>query len=324
MVGGVRVVVVVVVMVVSVAGGGRAAAETPSITRTASVPLTTADDHQNSIERTLQAILTTMQENRNQLQSSMRDVIRAARRIQREVAELREDTDLILGQMYKTSCQEVAQDIHENNKGRANEAIEGVYTIKPPKYKPTQVRCELGRGPVGWTVILFRGSGRERFNRTYREYQEGFGDPSDEYWIGNELLHRLTSWRPHQLRVVMEDFTGEKTWVQYNVFSVADSEDNYRLTVGEFDADSAAGDGLKIHNGMKFSTYDKDDDTNEDGNCAQLFGGGGGWWYAKCYNVLPTGRYRLVGGNAYGGIAWYPWRNVKHSLKTMSLLIRPH
>lgn len=300
------------------------ASETKPITRTASIPLTSADTRQNAIESTLQTILSTIQENHNQLQSSVREVMRVARRTQRELTELREDTDLILGQMYKPSCQEVAEDLHDGTRGRTNEAIVGVYTIKPPKYKPTQVRCELGRGAVGWTVILSRSNGRERFNRTYREYQDGFGDPSDEYYIGNELLHRLTTWRSHQLRVVMEDFDGQKTWVQYKIFRVAGPEDNYQLTVGEFEADSAAGDGLQIHNGMKFSTYDKDDDSNKDGNCSQLFGGGGGWWFSNCYHVLPTGRYRSVGGNEYGGVAWYPWRNVKHSLKAMTLLIRAH
>ncbi|XP_071533618.1 ryncolin-1-like isoform X2 [Panulirus ornatus] len=264
-----------------------------------------------------------MQENHKELQSSVRDVMRAVRRTQREVVELRDDTDLILAQMYKPSCQEVAEDLYETAQSRRSDPVVGVYTIKPPKHQPKQVRCELSRGSVGWTVIVSRSNGRERFNRTYREYREGFGNPADEYWIGNDILYRLTNWRPHLLRAVMEDFNGQKTWVEYNVFRVAGPEEDYRLTVEDFEADSAAGDGLRIHNGMKFSTYDKDDDTNKDGNCAQLFGGGGGWWYSNCYHVLPTGQYRLVGGNEYGGVAWYPWKNVKYSLKSMTLLIRP-
>lgn len=48
-----------------------------------------------------------------------------------------------------------------------------------------KVRCELGHGAVGWTVMLSRISGEEPFNRTFKEYQEGFGNPDAEYWIGN-------------------------------------------------------------------------------------------------------------------------------------------
>lgn len=305
------------VMMVCMAQVNHAARTNPAISRAATIPQTAADAQQNTIENTLDTILRTMRNDHRKLESSVQEV-------KQELSELREETDLILGKMYKPSCQEVAEDLHSNAPGSTNEATVGVYTIKPPKYKPTLVRCELSRGAVGWTVILSRSSGRERFNRTYRQYQDGFGDPSEEYWIGNDLLHRLTTWRPHQLRVALEDFNGQKAWAQYKVFRVGGPEENYQLTVDQFEADSNAGDGLKIHNGMKFSTYDKDDDTNKDGNCSQLLGGYGGWWYSNCYHVLPTGRYRSVGGNEYGGVAWHPWRDVKHSIKAMTLLIRAH
>ena len=35
-----------------------------------------------------------------------------------------------------------------------------------------------------WTVVLKRDSGVEKFDRTFLEYENGFGDPKDEYWIG--------------------------------------------------------------------------------------------------------------------------------------------
>ncbi|XP_066961939.1 ficolin-1-like [Macrobrachium rosenbergii] len=292
------------------------------ITRASTIPLAGPEAKDAAIENSLQRILAKLDKNHNDLEQSLRDVLRVSRRTQREVADLQEDMELLLGQMYKPSCQEIAQEQHDGVPGKTNDASVGVFIVKPPKYRPTEVRCEIERGAVGWTVMLSRINGREAFNRTYKEYQEGFGDPSGEYWIGNDFLHKLTTWRPHQLRVVMEDWDGQKTWVQYNHFRVAGADENYQLTVGEFEADSAAGDGFNIHDGMKFSTYDKDDDTNADGNCALLFGGGGGWWYNNCYHVLPTGKYRSSGGTEYGGVAWYPWRNVKHSLKGITLLLR--
>lgn len=91
------------------------------------------------MERALAAILSTLEENHNEMKSSMREVMRAVRRTQREVGEMREDVDLILGTMYKPSCKEVAQELHASSRSRTQVPSVGVYTIKPPKGKPTQV-----------------------------------------------------------------------------------------------------------------------------------------------------------------------------------------
>ena len=52
-------------------------------------------------------------------------------------------------------------------------------------------------------------------------------------------------------------------------------------------------------------------------------GGKGGWWYNACYHVLGTGTYRKTKGNDRGGIHWYPFQDVKHSLKSFKMSIRP-
>lgn len=46
----------------------------------------------------------------------------------------------------------------------------------------------------------------------------------------------------------------------YVYFSVAPESENYKLTVARYTSDSHAGDALKWHNGMKFSTPDRDND----------------------------------------------------------------
>ena len=60
---------------------------------------------------------------------------------------------------------------------------------------------------------------------------------------------------------------------------VAKSE-NMRNTTG-------INNGLDHHNGMAFTTTDRDQDVYSD-NCAALFGGGG-WWYKKCHRVNVNG-----------------------------------
>ena len=63
----------------------------------------------------------------------------------------------------------------------------------------------------------------------------GFGEPDGEYWLGNLYLHQLTSdGARHRLRIDMLDWSGERTFVQYDNFSVADEEDKFRIHLGEF------------------------------------------------------------------------------------------
>ena len=41
------------------------------------------------------------------------------------------------------------------------------------------------------------------------------------------------------------------------------------------------GDSLSFHVGMKFTTYDADNDVNTGANCANTQTGG--WWYIQCH-----------------------------------------
>jgi len=60
------------------------------------------------------------------------------------------------------------------------------------------------------------------------------------------------------------------------------------LWVGQYEGDSG-GDllfGSYYHNGMSFTTYDRDNDQNAPTNCATSRGGG--WWYNNCYWTCLT------------------------------------
>jgi len=44
---------------------------------------------------------------------------------------------------------------------------------------------------------------------------------------------------------------------------------------------------MTYHNGMKFSTKDRDQDGRSSGNCAKRYTGG--WWYKHCFHAHLTG-----------------------------------
>ena len=74
-------------------------------------------------------------------------------------------------------------------------------------------------------------------------------------------------------------------------------------------------------NGMKFSTFDKDQDKDGKNNCASLFYGA--FWYNNCHRANPNGVY-LWGKTAHfaTGVKWNHWKGAKYSLKAVAMKIR--
>ncbi|XP_068163563.1 fibrinogen-like protein 1 [Antennarius striatus] len=211
----------------------------------------------------------------------------------------------------------------------------GVYSIRPPSSSaPVRVYCDMRDGG-GWIVIQRRLNGVETFNRSWTDYKDGFGDmdaESGEFWLGNDLLHSISTQGNYSLRINLEDFDGNQRYAEYKNFKVANEMDRYRLTFGAYVG--TAGDALSgsyrvgvsdwaSHQGMAFSTYDQDND-NYKGNCA--LEDKGGWWFNKCHSAhlnglyYPTGHYSALTDD---GVVWYPWRGWWYSLKTSIMKLRP-
>ena len=63
-------------------------------------------------------------------------------------------------------------------------------------------------------------------------------------------------------------------------FRVEGEDQGYELHIGGYRGD--AGDSLTSHNGLKFSTQDKDNDKYS-GNCALAWKGG--WWFRRYLSI---------------------------------------
>ncbi|XP_070812025.1 tenascin [Pituophis catenifer annectens] len=197
------------------------------------------------------------------------------------------------------------------------EIASGLYTIYlyGNQSQPVEVYCDMNSDGGGWIVFLRRQNGEVNFYQNWRTYENGFGDPNNEFWLGLDKLHKITSQGPYELRVDLRDH-GETAYALYNKFSVGDARTRYRLKVDGYSGN--AGESMSYHNGRAFSTFDKDNDSAIT-NCALSYKGA--FWYRNCHRVNLMGRY---GDNSHSqGINWFHWKGHEHSIPFAEMKLRP-
>ena len=176
------------------------------------------------------------------------------------------------------------------------------FLLTPERLPVMEARCDMESDGGGWMVILRRKSDTSpqvNFNRTWTEYENGFGDLNTEFWYGLRNIHCLTTRDTVQLQVQLNYSNGtELTWT-YHHFRVHGAQNDYRLHVGKAEGPSGFHDAMMIHNGKPFSTFDNDNDDFGE-NCATRYGGG--WWFKGCYHSFLTGKHTAK--NTWDGIHW--------------------
>ena len=124
----------------------------------------------------------------------------------------------------------------------------------------------------------------------------GFGDPSGNYWLGNDLLSQLTANNRYKLRFDLQQrSTGNWYYAEYSRFRVLSEADNYTLMVSGFSG-NASHDAFGLHNGEKFTTIERDNDRLSSYNCAAW--SRGGFWWSDC------GWCRVNGARSIGRFYW--------------------
>lgn len=215
----------------------------------------------------------------------------------------------------------------------------GIYEILIPSYRvqPFKVACDGEIRGGNWTIILRRMNGSVDFYRKWVDYKEGFGRLTGEFFLGLDKMHALTNDQPHELFILFEDFEGNLRYEAYDAFAIGDELDYYKLhTLGK--ATGSAGDSLRRHHKMNFSSQDQDNDKH-DSNCAKMYTGG--WWYNDCHDryiqTFPFGwktfaNFSFCFSNLMGrykdntdgkGVNWRAWHGHEYSLKRAVMMIRP-
>ncbi|XP_014773090.2 microfibril-associated glycoprotein 4 [Octopus bimaculoides] len=170
---------------------------------------------------------------------------------------------------------------------------DGMYEIQPIDMdKTVKVYCQMSLG--GYMLFQKRTDRtceREDFFRGWQDYQLGFGDKDCDYWLGNDLLHAITSQDKYDLVIKAGDFE-----IIYTHFTVSSEEDLFRMNFEDFKPkDSSLSNGFQPEDekqdlrGQPFATPDKDEY-----GCA--LDSRSAWWFGPgCASVnlnLPMGTYK--------------------------------
>ncbi|XP_062609819.1 ficolin-2-like [Saccostrea cucullata] len=260
--------------------------------------------------------------------SKMNETLQQEFRAKNDVYLLAKTFETALGVLNKSSLQwtEISK-LPDNTDNYRNcldilrkfpslQGIDGVFEITIAS-KPKFVYCDMTTEGGGWTAIQRRQDGSTDFYRTWSEYKQGFGDPSKNYWIGNDAIYELTKNKDQELRVELQRFNGDTAYAQYSTFYVGDEGSKYKFTVSGYSG--TAGDSLDYHNGMKFTTKDQDNDGNS-GHCAVSYHGA--WWYNNCHHSNLNGLYLQSGVSGAHYAAWYVWKSKWEALKQTVMMIR--
>ncbi|XP_071794462.1 microfibril-associated glycoprotein 4-like [Asterias amurensis] len=181
------------------------------------------------------------------------------------------------------------------------------YTIFPNGFqKGLKVYCDMENDGGGWIVIQRRQDGTVDFYRDWETYKAGFGNLSNEFWIGNENLRKLselTGW--WTLRVNLLDWVNNTAWVEYGEFGLTTF--SYRLHLEAYNDTSSLDTSLNFHKNKYFSTFDRENDSRDEENCAKTYQGG--WWYGNCLIACFNGQYYEQPRVPYRrGIHWGTWK----------------
>ncbi|XP_076043991.1 ficolin-2-like isoform X2 [Oratosquilla oratoria] len=171
--------------------------------------------------------------------------------------------------------------------GDTNESEVKVYPYRCCPDWGVTVVCDQCRDDGGWTIIQRRIDVLPRldFYRTWVEYERGFGHPSEEFWLGLDAIHELTTSSLQELRIDMWSCNDEHRYAKYGFFHVGGPETKYVMHCGRYE---------------------------------------GGWWYQKCHDSNLNGRYLAgVTNQTSKGITWSSWMGLDYSLCKVEMKIRP-
>lgn len=232
-------------------------------------------------------------------------------------------------QIFLCMCSGLRADVNYRDCADIYASANGAYLLPSGIYvitvgagnTPLNVYCDMSYDRGGWTVVQRRVSADIDFYRTWKDYANGFGDLDGNFYIGNTYLSAITRSKQYVLHIELTLWNETIHFADYDNFVVESASRFFTLSsLGTYYGNM--GDSMATQLGMKFSTYDLDNDKSDD-NCAVQFHGA--WWYNACHTSNLNGRY-ITGGTHMSfadGIEWYTWTGYNYSMMKSVIMIRP-
>ncbi|RUS72519.1 hypothetical protein EGW08_019715, partial [Elysia chlorotica] len=122
--------------------------------------------------------------------------------------------------------------------------------------------CDTVTDGGGWIVIQRRSTGDVDFYRNWASYKAGFGTLDNDFWLGNDNIHTITSTGKYELRVDLK-YKGKSKIARYgnNKFIIENEDDKYKLHVGTY-KNGFAGLQKNFTGSKRFAIYSDDPCSN--------------------------------------------------------------
>ncbi|EHA97267.1 Angiopoietin-4 [Heterocephalus glaber] len=276
----------------------------------------------NSLKEQLQQLLDLQNSTLTSIHHSLQAASNSSSRMEQKQRQLLENLQQLmsLGEQGPGGAVLGFQDCEDIH--RSGISVDNVYTIFVPNVKdPKRVFCVMDTDGSAWTVIQRREDGTVSFQQNWEDYKQGFGDPAGEYWLGNEVVHQLTSSKSYSLRVEMEDWDGKTFSANFEHFQLGSEEQFYRIFLDKHSGVALLQGQLILEN-SNFSTSDADHD-NCLCECSKTMSGG--WWFAACGASNLNGIYYPADQHLHkiNGIRWHHTHGPTYSLRATRMMIRP-
>ncbi|GFO42604.1 fibrinogen-related protein 3.1 [Plakobranchus ocellatus] len=168
--------------------------------------------------------------------------------------------------------------------------------IITPELGESPYLCDVRTDGGGWIVIQRREKGDITFNRPWKDFKNGFGPLTGDFWLGNERVHQFTKQGTWELLVEFRH-KDHLHVARYTSFRLAHESNKYRLHLGGFSTNDGLRDELQGLDGAQFVTPDRETDVN----CAVKLSAA--WWYPTDHSDSDTARCGAAGNLNL------PWRH---------------